>query len=459
MSSWSTALEAVRKNLGRGLAFVGAASVLGSAAVAAARFQAARAERQLPSEFLLELPLDRLHVVDALTGGPLALLRGDVSLYQAVSALRRAAADERCRGVLAVAVSALRRAAADERCRGVLAVVGPRENLGGLATVQELRSALRSFRTLTAAAGRAAPTVAFSASFGEAGGSGMAAYLLASGCERVFVQPSGMLGLAGLESRAFFARGLLERLRAEPYVFAREEYKAAANLLRERGMTGPQRDNLTSLLGDMAEQMLSAMAAGRGLTGGDLREAMEAGPLMPRQALQRRLLDGTKYRDEAQALFPISSKALEEEKTKQGRKHRRRKDDFRMARVTLDKYIELTELAEAARAAGRGGAGWLTGTALEGLVLAIRGKLQDTLDAEKSSVGPPEARAATAGKPKVALVTAVGTIVQGPVAPSPASNQQVIDAAKLSAQLAQLLEDPDGGWGEGPHRGRVTAGV
>lgn len=33
-------------------------------------------------------------------------------------------------------VAALKRAAADERCRGVVTYVGPREHLGGLATVQ-----------------------------------------------------------------------------------------------------------------------------------------------------------------------------------------------------------------------------------------------------------------------------------------------------------------------------------
>ncbi|GFR43286.1 hypothetical protein Agub_g4351, partial [Astrephomene gubernaculifera] len=428
MSRWASALASGRKSLGRGLAFVGAGAVLSSLAVVAARYQAAKAERQLPSEFVLELPLERLRLVDCLSGGPLALLRGDVNQLE-----------------LPKVVSALRQAAGDERCRGLVAQLGGREQLGGLATVQELRDALLSFRTATAAArGSPAPTAAFSASFGEAGGSGMAPYLLATACERVFMQPSGMLGLTGLESRAFFARGLLERLRVEPHVFAREEYKSAANTLRERGMTEPQRENLGALLGDMAEQMLTAMSSSRGLPLPVLRGAVEAGPLLPAAGLQAGLLDGVKYRDEVQALFPISEKGLQEEREREGSKHKRRKDDPRLPRVSIERYIQLTELSRAAReagGAGQGGAGWLGGTVFEGLVLALRGRLPDSVSASPAS--SPSASSPPSGRPKVAVVTCSGTIVQGPLPPGPASNQQVIDASRLVGQLNTLLEDPD----------------
>lgn len=42
-------------------------------------FASCQADKQLPSEFVLELPLDRLHVVDAVNPSPLALLRGDIN--------------------------------------------------------------------------------------------------------------------------------------------------------------------------------------------------------------------------------------------------------------------------------------------------------------------------------------------------------------------------------------------
>lgn len=43
-------------------------------------------------------------------------------------------------------------------------------------------------------------------------------------------------------------------------------------------------------------QMMSAMAAARGVDGAAVREAVEAAPLLPAAALRRGLLDGTKYK-------------------------------------------------------------------------------------------------------------------------------------------------------------------
>lgn len=54
---------------------------------------------------------------------------------------------------------------------------------------QELRDSLSRFRD--AARPRGALTAAFAATYGEAGTPGMAQYLLASACDRVYMQPSG----------------------------------------------------------------------------------------------------------------------------------------------------------------------------------------------------------------------------------------------------------------------------
>jgi hypothetical protein len=44
------------------------------------------------------------------------------------------------------------------------------------------------------------------------------------------------------------------RAQVEPHFFAREEYKSAVNTFVETCMTGPQRENLTSLLSDLSDQ-------------------------------------------------------------------------------------------------------------------------------------------------------------------------------------------------------------
>ncbi|GLI70243.1 hypothetical protein VaNZ11_015089, partial [Volvox africanus] len=406
-SRTSTLLSSIRKGVGTGLAFAGAGALLSSALLAAARYRASQADAQLPNEYVLEVPLDRLRVVDVINTSPLAVLTGDVNQVE-----------------LPQVVSALRSAAKDERCRGVVTYIGPREHLGGLASVQEIRDAILSFRT--AATGRSVATVAFAASFGEAGSSGMVPYMLATACEQLYMQPSGMLGLTGLESRGFFARTLLDRLRAEPLILAREEYKSAANLLTEKGFTEPQRANVTNLLGDMAGQMVAAMGTGRGVEVEAVRKVMDEAPLLPPAAVAAKLLDGTKYKDEVQSLFAVSDTALGEEKARLGSKYRRRKGDVRMARVPLDKYIRLMELKKAAAATSKEGlAGWLRGTPFQGLTLLLNGKDSEVRQWRK-----------------VAVVTASGPIVQGPVRPGP-SQAQVIDASKLCRHLGALLEDQE----------------
>lgn len=45
-----------------------------------------------------------------------------------------------------------------------------------------------------------------------------------------------------------FARGLLDKLKVEPEVFRREEYKAAMAPLTQTGFDPAQRENITSLL-------------------------------------------------------------------------------------------------------------------------------------------------------------------------------------------------------------------
>jgi len=91
--------------------------------------------------------------------------------------------------------AALADARADPRVRGLLLRLGPsREQLPGLGQLQEIRESLYDFR---AAAGGRAPTVAFSPALGEAGTNGLAAYYLASACERVYVQPDSHVSLMG----------------------------------------------------------------------------------------------------------------------------------------------------------------------------------------------------------------------------------------------------------------------
>lgn len=193
---------------------------------------------------------------------------------------------------LRVLVEHLRLAAHDDSVAGLIATV-PGEGLT-LAQSGELRTAVAAFR----AAGKA--TLAWSPTFGELT-PGMVGYHFASAFEEVWLQPSGLLGLVGFAAEPVFLRGLLDKLGVEPQFGQRYEYKSAADTFMRTGLTEPHREMLTRLLDSATATVLTDVAADRELDPGELRQALEQGPLDAAAALSRKLIDRIGYRDQAYA--------------------------------------------------------------------------------------------------------------------------------------------------------------
>jgi protease-4 len=186
----------------------------------------------------------------------------------------------------------LRRAREDDRVQALVAKVGG-QNLG-LATVQELREAIGKFR----AAGKTA--YAWAESFGEFG-QGNGPYYLATAFDRIYLQPSGSLGLTGLVVERLFFRSALDKAGVSFEAGQRSEYKTAAHALTETGFTGPAREENEHLAAGLAGQLTSAIADRRGKTPDEARALLDRGPFLPQQALAEGLVDVLGYRDEAYA--------------------------------------------------------------------------------------------------------------------------------------------------------------
>ena len=183
----------------------------------------------------------------------------------------------------------LRRAASDDRVKALVVKVGG--SRVGLAKIQELRGAISDFRT----SGKLA--VAWSESFGDFV-HGNLPYYLACGFDRVFLQPSGTLGLTGVAVEQVFLHGALEKLGIDFQSAKRYEYKSAADQLTESGFTGPAREAAARLAQSVTEQLVAAVAAGRGLPVEQAAGLFGRGPFLARQALDEGLVDGLLYRDE-----------------------------------------------------------------------------------------------------------------------------------------------------------------
>ncbi len=183
-------------------------------------------------------------------------------------------------------IDALDAASRDDRVRGLVVRLGP----GGVsvAQAQEIRDAVAGFRR----SGKF--TTAFAETFGGIG-SGTVAYYLASAFETIWVQPSGAVGLTGLALEAPFLRGALEKLGVEAKVEQRQEYKAAAEMFTRERFSEPARRSLQRLVDSWFSQIVSGVAAARGLEPGAVRRLVDQGPYLASEALAANLIDKLGY--------------------------------------------------------------------------------------------------------------------------------------------------------------------
>jgi protease IV len=235
--------------------------------------QVSRLRQRQTGPLILELDL-----TDGIAEGPIA---DPVSAFMSRRKLR-----------LSDVLEGLRRARKDDRVRALVVKVGGSRI--GLARVQELREAISTFRE----SGKL--TVAWSESFGEFTG-GNVPYYLATAFDRIYLQPSGALGLTGISVEQVFLHDALAKLGIGFESGKRYEYKSAADNLTERGFTGPTREAAERLAVSIAEQITSAIAERRGKTAEQARALLDRGPFLAEDALAEGLVDALGYRDEVYA--------------------------------------------------------------------------------------------------------------------------------------------------------------
>jgi protease IV len=221
---------------------------------------------------LLELDLTQLPVA-ADADDPLARLRA------------------RGRHQLRPTLRALHDAAADRHVVGLIAKVGAALPW---AAMQELRLGVRAF----AVSGK--PTLAWAESFGEGSGD-MAAYVLATGFDEIWLQPGGGVGLLGVGVETTFVRGALDRLGIEPQLEQRYEFKNAADRILRTEFTEAHRTALDRLAESIFSEAVAAIADGRGIDAVRVRELADTGPRTAPEAREAGLVDVLGYRDEAYA--------------------------------------------------------------------------------------------------------------------------------------------------------------
>ena len=191
--------------------------------------------------------------------------------------------------VLRDVTEALNRAAEDRRVVGLVARVGASRM--GMAQIQEIRDAVAAFR------GKGKPAIAYAETLGEfAPGNG--AYYLATAFDRIYLQPSGSVGLTGLIWNTSFLRGTLDKLGILPRLARRKEYKTLVNRLTEKKYTDAHREANRSILASLFGQILKGISEARTLSVEEVRSLADRGPFLGKDAVEANLVDGLAYRDE-----------------------------------------------------------------------------------------------------------------------------------------------------------------
>ena len=197
----------------------------------------------------------------------------------------------------------LETAAQDRSVRGVVVELGPIPF--SMAQVQELRGAVERVRQTNR------PVVAY-----LGGGAGNTAYMIAAGCDRVYLHPAGDLDLVGLNAEVQYLKGLMDLVGVEQEFAWRGEYKSATETNTRTEPSDPAREQMEALLDDLYESLVKDTSRGRRFTPEELEEFIDGGPYTAAEALDLGLVDDLVYPDELEeALADIlpSGSELEEE--------------------------------------------------------------------------------------------------------------------------------------------------
>ncbi len=194
--------------------------------------------------------------------------RSAYTLREVVTAIDRAAGDSRIAGLY---------------LKGQVARSGYRS---GWAALREVREAIQRFRN----SGK--PVITWQESMDEA-----TLYVI-SPANRILLHPLGMVEFNGLAAEVLYFRDAFDRYGVGVQAVREGKYKSAVEPFVSNRMSEASRTQLAALLGDLSREMISAIAASRGLEPGQLDDLVQRqGLVMADEARRLGLVTALGYYD------------------------------------------------------------------------------------------------------------------------------------------------------------------
>jgi protease-4 len=162
----------------------------------------------------------------------------------------------------------------------------------GIATISEIRDGLIDFKT----SGK------FIWAYSEA--YSQKSYYLASVADKIYLNPQGMIEFKGLTSEVAFLKGMLEKLDVKMQIIRHGKFKAATEPLFLDKMSDENRKQITEIISDIWDDMISGISESRKISKADLNRIADSLLLeTPEDALKMKFVDQLIYKDELIAEF------------------------------------------------------------------------------------------------------------------------------------------------------------
>ena len=123
-------------------------------------------------------------------------------------------------------------------------------------------------------------------------------YYIASACDKIYLAPPGELFINGLAADVMFFRGSLDKLGVYPDIFQIGKYKSVGDMFTRKDMSDAHKEFMNSLLDDLFNRYVDAIAKGRGKTSDQVRAIIDEAPYGSLKAKDAGLIDGVAYREE-----------------------------------------------------------------------------------------------------------------------------------------------------------------
>lgn len=185
-------------------------------------------------------------------------------------------------------VSAIDEGARDPRVKGLYFRLG--EGSFNITQAQEVRDAVLRFRE------NGKFTKIYASSYGDSV-SGLARMYFAGAFEERWMQPLGIVSIAGLRAEIPFFRGVLDKIGIEPNFYQRKSYKTAYESFTDTEMSAANRESLIGVVDSIRSVIMRDMPADYGIDAARFEGLVDKGLLTSKEAEAAGLVTHIDYAD------------------------------------------------------------------------------------------------------------------------------------------------------------------